>query len=382
LIKNLKFLTVLSLSHSLVHASMMLIPSLYIFLIKDFNVTASFLGLIFSVVSLFFGIGSLPISFLYNKLGARKLLLISQLGIALSCILIFFTNKLIPFILLSSLLGLFSSVHHPIALTLISEKFNNNISKANAFHGVFGSLGVSLGPYIAYLSTQNYDNWHIAFFVVGTMSLFLSISTYFYIPKNQQISQRYNFKNFFLGFQRKKLLIFFPLSLLIGFNFTAFNTFIPSVFNIEFGEEANLLISIIMIIGIFGQILAGILGDIYSRFKVLGFVALILFPLFVSIAYLESLSLVIISIILAIGMYSIQPLLNSIIKDITVPEIRSIIYGANFFLMFGVSGIASFAGGFIADTISYKFIFPIFSIFFPICILLILSLNKINKSNF
>jgi MFS family permease len=359
----------------------MLVPSLYIFLMKDFNISASFLGFIYSIVSLFFGIGSLPISFLYNKFGARKLLLISQLGIATSSLIIFFNNELIPFILFSTLLGLFSSVHHPIALTLISERFHKNISKANAFHGVFGSLGVSLGPYIAYLSTNNYDNWQIAFFAVGMMSLFLSLLTFFFIPKNEQISKGYHFKQFLLGSQRKKLLIFFPLSLLIGFNFTAFNTFIPSVFNLEFGQEANLLISGIMIIGIIGQILAGILGDIFSRFNILSFVSLILFPLFLSMTYISSSSLILISIVLAVGMYSIQPLLNSIIKDITVPEIRSIIYGANFFLMFGVSGFASFAGGLIADSISYKFIFPIFSIFFPICILLILNLKKINKTN-
>ena len=72
--------------------------------------------------------------------------------------------------------------------------------------------------------------------------------------------------------------------------------------------------------------------------------------------------IVIVSILLAIIMYSIQPLINSIIKDITPLRIRSVVFGLNFFLMFGLSGLAAYLGGLIADNYSFKLIFPIFFI--------------------
>ena len=78
-------------------------------------------------------------------------------------------------------------------------------------------------------------------------------------------------------------------------------------------------------------------------------------------------------------MYSIQPLINSIIKDITPLKIRSVVFGLNFFLMFGLSGLAAYLGGIIADNYSFKLIFPIFSLLFPLGVLLLYILNMKRK---
>ena len=51
---------------------MMLIPSMYINLIDFFSLNAAEVGLIFGIVSFCFGIGSLPMSFLYNKYGPKN----------------------------------------------------------------------------------------------------------------------------------------------------------------------------------------------------------------------------------------------------------------------------------------------------------------------
>ena len=89
--------------------------------------------------------------------------------------------------------------------------------------------------------------------------------------------------------------------------------------------------------------------------------------------------IVIVSVLLAIFMYSIQPLINSIIKDITPLKIRSVVFGLNFFLMFGLSGLAAYLGGIIADNYSFKLIFPIFSLLFPFGVLLLYMLNMKRK---
>ena len=73
--------------------------------------------------------------------------------------------------------------------------------------------------------------------------------------------------------------------------------------------------------------------------------------------------------------WSSWPLINSIIKDISPLKIRSVVFGLNFFLMFGLSGLAAYMGGVIADNYSFKLIFPIFSLLFPIGIFLLYLLN-------
>ena len=56
------------------------------------------------------------------------------------------------------------------------------------------------------------------------------------------------------------------------------------------------------------------------------------------------------------------------------------VFGLNFFLMFGLSGLAAYLGGVIADNYSFKLIFPIFSLLFPIGILLLRMLNEKRKA--
>jgi len=360
-----------------VHIIMMLIPSMYIHLIDFFSLNASKVGLVFSMASFCFGIGSLPMSFLYNRYGPRKLIAFSQIGIFAAALLVGFSSNIIMFSISNILLGLFASIHHPVSLTLISEVFEKNISKANAFHGVFGSLGVSLGPLISYYSLMNYS-WHYAFICTAFFNVFLIPLTLKVIPNTEKIDilQLDDFND---SYQNSILKIFFMISLVVGLSFTIFNTFIPSVFNTDFGENSNSIVSAILLSGFLGQILSGYLGDRFDRVKLLSFVFLLLLPLFISILFVGKNLLVIVSVLLAMIMYSIQPLINSIIKDITTVKIRSVVFGLNFFLMFGLSGLAAYLGGLIADNYSFKLIFPIFALLFPIGILLLYILNDKRK---
>jgi len=47
--------------------------------------------------------------------------------------------------------------------------------------------------------------------------------------------------------------------------------------------------------------------------------------------------------------------------------------------MFGLSGLSAYLGGLIADNYSFKLIFPIFSLLFPIGVLLLYLLNMKRK---
>ena len=358
---------------------MMLIPSIYINLIEYFSITASELGLIFGVVSFCFGVGSLPMSFLYNKYGPKKLIVFSQLGIFISALLVSISNNVLMFSFSSVILGLFASIHHPVSLTLISETFDKDIAKANAFHGVFGSIGVSLGPLISFFALQHFS-WHYAFIFTAILNVFLLPLSLKFIPNTEKMDI-ISSNDFYDKRQNSILTIFFIISFVVGLSFTVFNTFIPSVFNIDFGSNSNSIVSAIMLTGFLGQILSGYLGDKFDRIKLLSIVFLLLIPLYISIIFVGKTLIIFVSVLLAIIMYSIQPLINSIIKDITPLKIRSVVFGLNFFLMFGLSGLAAYLGGLIADNYSFKLIFPIFSLLFPIGIFLLYLLKMKKRVN-
>ena len=52
---------------------------------------------------------------------------------------------------------------------------------------------------------------------------------------------------------RTQFYQFFLISFVVGLSFTVFNTFIPSVFNSEFGMNANSIVSAIMLTGFLGK---------------------------------------------------------------------------------------------------------------------------------
>ena len=301
----------------------------------------------------------------------------SQLGIFISALLVSISNDVVMFSFSSILLGLFASIHHPVSLTLISETFDKDIAKANAFHGVFGSIGVSLGPLISFFALLHFS-WHYAFIFTAILNAFLLPLSLKFIPNTEKMDiislNDFNDKR-----QNSILMIFFLVSFVVGLSFTVFNTFIPSVFNLDFGSNSNSIVSAIMLTGFIGQILSGYFGDKFDRIKLLSTVFILLLPLFISIIFVGKKLIIFISIFLAILMYSIQPLINSIIKDITTLKIRSVVFGLNFFLMFGLSGLAAYMGGLIADNYSFKLIFPIFSLLFPIGILLLYLLQMKKK---
>ena len=78
--------------------------------------------------------------------------------------------------------------------------------------------------------------------------------------------------------QNSILMIFFLVSFVVGLSFTVFNTFIPSVFNLDFGSNSNSIVSAIMLTGFIGQILSGYFGDKFDRIKLLSTVFILLLP--------------------------------------------------------------------------------------------------------
>ena len=201
-----------------VHIIMMLIPSMYIHLIDFFSLNASKVGLVFSIASFCFGIGSLPMSFLYNKYGPKTLIAFSQIGLFASALLVGFSNNIVMFSISNILLGLFASIHHPVSLTLISEVFEKNISKANAFHGVFGSIGVSLGPLISYYALM-YFSWHHAFIFTAFFNVILIPLTLKIIPDTEKIDVL-QLNDFNDRYQNSILKFFLMISFFLGIIFT------------------------------------------------------------------------------------------------------------------------------------------------------------------
>ena len=134
---NIIFIT--GLSHLIVHAQMMVFPTLLLLFQNEYQLGLDKLGLMATIGSFMFGLGAIPAGIIEKYIGARTLLIIYQLGSAIGGIIIITANTPLQITIGLGTLGLSSSIYHPAGLTILSRNLDS-LSKALGVHGIAGSL--------------------------------------------------------------------------------------------------------------------------------------------------------------------------------------------------------------------------------------------------
>lgn len=380
-------LSITGISHLLVHAVMLVLPAILLVLQDEFGVGLATLGVIATASQFMFGLGALPAGALENKLGGRTLLLTYQIGVIFSIIIIVSSKSLYTLTGGLMSLGLFSSIYHPAGLTIISRRIKS-LSKGMAFHGIMGSLGLALGPIIAALLTAMM-NWRLPYIVLGVVIFLLVLGTLTLIPSRKreiayQEDPRDNVTN------RTALSLYYGIIVMIGLAFAGFTTFMPTHFAFETRNlfvslsdtvRGGLFTTIVLLSGIIGQILGGVLGDKYSKPRLLLLVIAINIPLLILMGYTTGVLLVLFGVLLGITHFIWQPVGNALIAQISHSKHRGLSYGINFFLSFGVGAFAASIGGLIAENLGVNYVFPIMAIFFIPGFILVLPLIKSIKNS-
>ena len=90
--ENNNILYITSLSHLIVHAQMMVFPTLLLLFQTEYQLGMDTLGLMATVGTFMFGLGAIPAGILEEHIGAKTLLIIYQIGSAIGGIIIIFSN--------------------------------------------------------------------------------------------------------------------------------------------------------------------------------------------------------------------------------------------------------------------------------------------------
>jgi predicted MFS family arabinose efflux permease len=380
-------LTITGISHLLVHSVMLVLPAILLVLRDQFDVGLATLGIIATASQFMFGLGALPAGILEKRLGGRTLLLIYQLGVAVSIVIIILSQTLWTLTAGLMLLGLFSSIYHPAGLTLISRRIKA-ISKGMAFHGIMGSIGLALGPIIGATLTV-LSGWKLPYLVLGIIMILLMISTVIFIPSRKREPETADHIQP-EETNRTALLLYYGMIIMVGLAFAGFTTFMPAHFALETRNiftslsdtiRGGLFTTLVLLSGIIGQMLGGALGDKYSKPKILLWVILLNIPLLALMGYTTGIPLVIFGILLGVTHFIWQPVGNSLIAQISHSKHRGLSYGISFFLSFGIGSFAAGIGGLIAENYGINFVFPVMALFFiPGLVLVVPFIKAVAKS--
>ena len=391
----------ISCLHALVHVFELALPSVQDDLKAHYNTSDTIIGSLSSAFRWPWGLGALLVGFLVDRFGAPPMLLIYLAGCALLCFLISTVPGLNSLFGMFFVLGLFASIYHPAGLALISLKTSpDQRPMALGIHGVFGSAGIALAPLVFALLQTKGMQWQDFFWVLGIIGVAASIivfalRSYLSIgPPTQDYGSRAKHTS---GQQAdepdrdwRSFAVLITLAAIQGMVYSGVITFFKDesfldapIFADFFGQDTDLksqrsfLMAAIMLFGCVGQFVAGKLGNPKRLEQQLTVITFMNAPFLVGMAMLTAEWAIVSAAIFALVHFMFQPIYNSLVAKYTPREHRSVCYGLNFVMGFGVGSLGAVLAGWIKDatTLNTNYVFAGLSVFASLFGILLIIFN-------
>ncbi len=360
-------------SHATNHFVMLIFPAVLLLVQQEFGLGYGTLGFFANVALFCYGVGALPSGMLADRLGGERILAVWLLGGSLACIAIAWSGGPVGLVLGLAALGLFGSLHHPAGsgvLVALRNVPGLELGRAFGLSGVLGNVGIATAPVMAAMVAVRWG-WRAAFLIAAIPGLFLALPLWrlqgpslLDAPGPSASPMRRgkaSWSNLTLP-----LAVLFMIETLMGFVFQGFSTFLPA----HLAEQASIpgltaarvarggsLASLALLFGGFGHLVAGRLMT--SRYRDMIFLASMAGTALFLFAMGETagLPLVLFSIALSIGYFSLGTISNTLIAFHTPTHLGGTAFGITFTLAFGVGSFASTAMGLVAQRFGLPAVF-------------------------
>jgi MFS transporter, FSR family, fosmidomycin resistance protein len=162
---------VVSAAHFVQHYQTLVLPPLFPFLTKHLGVGFVELGFALTVGSVVAVASQLPIGFLVDRVGSRRMLLLGLLVSAIAFISLGLSPTYPHLVLAYAFVGLSGSVFHPADYAILSALIPSaRVGRAFSVHTFAGFLGNAVAP-VTILPIAAAFGLKVAFFVVGGVAI-------------------------------------------------------------------------------------------------------------------------------------------------------------------------------------------------------------------
>ena len=360
-------------SHGIMHAYLVLLPAL-IPLLKGELGNYGTLGLLTSLVFLFYGWGSFPVGFLADRVSKKLLISASMALCGVSAILVSLSHSLPITALALILLGIGASLFHPpgyASMALLSKEMRGR------YMGIQG-LGGDLGMAISFFTTTaigSYLGWRNAFLAWGVLGIVMAVVDMVTIideavqvdPSMARLGYLETLRKMFTTDHLRNLLLVSVIVVCSGALWNGVSAFILVYINEVKGVGlliAGGLSTFKYTIGAFGNILGGELSDRMGRRRILlfgfGLFTVSLLGLTIAPGNLPLMFLMV--AVLGFSFFITQSPMNALIGDVSHRDTVGVTYGVNFSIKYGIGSFAPAIAGYLAAQYSLDYVFYFFAV--------------------
>lgn len=413
-----------STAHFLTHGYMTLLPAVLVVLTGIEGLSFFEIGVIGTVGYLLYGAGSIPAGLLTDRYGAKRMLSLGVLAMAVTSILVGIAPSGWFFALAYAVFGLAASIYHPSGLSLIARHIEKK-GKALGLHGVMGNIGLTISPLFAAMMVMLFNTWRAAYIMFGLIGLGFAYVILKTEVKNEPDFSFSSIRNRIRGGKESpaasagvsggnpggsesgvndpgsdepgtinvpvSLLLLYLGCILFGFIYRGSITYFPTLFQQEINYIssllppkptvlAGLLASVVLSFGMIGLWLAGHITDRVRRPEIAQIgVFILIAPFLYMISKSSDVPVILYSAIFSMFFFGWQPLQNALIAKYTTKKSHGIGYGINFFLIMGVGSIATAAGGYLTDEHGAYSVYSMLAIVATVAAVVAVGILKFNK---
>jgi MFS family permease len=354
-----------SCAHALVHVYELAFASVEQLVATGFHVGKATTGLLGTCFAMPFGLFALAVGWLTDHWGAKRMLVTYLFGCAAACGVIWRVTELSELYFALFALGTFASIYHPAGLALLSHATTPaNRPRALGLHGIFGSAGIGLAPFLAgfVLDTCGFS-WQQYYALLMLPGILLGIWFLTRLTAHDSDAHSTSNEQAELHDAQPRWVSFFVLTAFgatMGLIYRAVLTFLPryldgagiSVGDIGSEGMRNYLTGAVLLVGIIGQYTAGRIARPHRMEHLLTAIVAANVPALTWMALAQGAGKVWAAGLFALVHFMNQPIYNSLIANYTPRRRRSLCYGFSFLMSFGVGSFGSTLAGFATSDVA------------------------------
>jgi MFS family permease len=334
-----------NIAHALDHFVLLIYPTAVIAIAAERQLSyASLIGLATGAF-VAFGLFSLPMGWIADRVGRRNLLAIFFAGCGIACLGLSTANSPVMFGIWLFVLGVFSAIYHPIGSTMLVSH-TSQLGRDLGINGVWGNLGAAFASGVTALLAASLG-WRAAFILPGLVCLLAGIAFVRLVPGDGDPHGKSGHIHAVIPVVRPMtLFLLFAAAIVAGgmtFNITTIA--LPKIIDERAGASLPLVLigslaTPVFVFGALTQLLMGRLVDRYTLPRI--FVGLsILQPLGLGLAAMTSGVAMLGGLVLAMAAIYGQVVVNDAMVARYVPaQYRARAFSVRYFLGFTTSGLA------------------------------------------